>query len=483
MATRSGKMQLLCLCLLSFAVAPRNAVAQRPNVIVILADDLGCRDLQVDGSVFHETPALDAFAQQSVRMTNFYSSHPVCSPTRAALMTGKAPQRLGITDWIHPASGVALPAEEQTLGEAFRDAGYQTAYFGKWHLGESDADQPTHHGFEQAFGVNRAGQPASYYFPFRRQADEATIWDVPDFEKGQPHDYLTDVLTQRAIDYLRHRDASRPFLVCLGHYAVHTPIEPPVDLAAKFRIKRESVFHGTPTPTVPALNDAVSRGRQDSAEYAAMVASLDLNVGRLLQTLTELGLDDNTIVVFTSDNGGLCTLAGQKPGPTCNLPWRAGKGWLYEGGIRVSCLIRWTNTLQPAMLDVPAYTADLYPTLLELCDLPAQPEQCLDGRSLARALRSEADPVLTERSLAWYYPHDHGSGHRAGAAIRRGNWKLVHYFADNRMELYDLKTDPSETSDVSGEHPQQLQTLARALGEWITNTTEQRPDGGRTGDP
>ena len=470
---------VIWLCLLSCATAPRIVAAQRPNVLVILADDLGSRDLQVDGSTFHETTALDSLASQGVRLTNFYSSHSVCSPTRAALMTGKAPQRVGITDWIHPASGVALPTNEQTLGEAFRDAGYQTAYFGKWHLGEADADQPTHHGFEQAIGVNRVGQPASYYFPFRRQPDTSTIWDVPNFEQGQPNDYLTDVLTQRVTDFLRHRDTTRPFMLCLGHYAVHTPIEPPIDLADKFRIKRASVYHDSPTPTAPAPFDAISRGRQDSAEYAAMVASLDLNVGRLLQTLAELGLDENTIVVFTSDNGGLCTLTGQRPGPTCNLPWRAGKGWLYEGGIRVTCLIRWPSGLKPATVDVPGYTADLYPTLLELCDLPARPEQCLDGRSLARALRGEADRVLTQRSLAWYYPHDHGSGHRAGAALRHGNWKLVRFFADNRTELYDLKADPGETLDVSREHPQQLQSLAQELDEWIASTT---PDGGRTGD-
>jgi arylsulfatase A-like enzyme len=199
-----------------------------------------------------------------------------------------------------------------------------------------------------------------------------------------------------------------------------------------------------------------------------------MNVGRLLQTLGELGLDDNTIVVFTSDNGGLCTLSGKRPGPTCNLPWRAGKGWLYEGGIRVTCLVRWPRGLQPTTVAVPAYTADLYPTLLELCELPAEPVQCRDGRSLARVLRGEPDPVLTERSLAWYYPHDHGSGHRAGAALRHGNWKLIRYFATDQTELYDLASDPGEQHEVSREHPEFVQSLVRELDMWIANTTEQQ---------
>ena len=211
------------------------ADTSKPNVLLFLIDDLGCRDVQVDGSTFYETPRLNGLAQSGVRFTSFYSNCPVCSPTRAALMTGKVPQRVGITDWIHPASGIALPAAEITLGEAFQSQGYQTAYVGKWHLGESDTDQPAAHGFEWVQGVNRAGQPASYYFPFRREPDKPSIWDVPDLGDGKQGDYLTDVLTSRAIDFLKQRDAQRPFLLCFGHYAVHTPIEPPADLPEKYR--------------------------------------------------------------------------------------------------------------------------------------------------------------------------------------------------------------------------------------------------------
>jgi arylsulfatase A len=444
--------------------------ADQPNVLIFFIDDLGRTDLAVDGSPFHETPRLDALARAGVRFTDFYSAHPVCSPTRGALMTGKAPQRVGITDWIHPQSGIAIPPTETTLGEAFQTHGYQTAYVGKWHLGEADADHPTRHGFAWTLGVNRAGQPASYHFPYRRAEGTPTVWDVPDLADGQPGDYLTDVLTTKTIRFLKQRDRQRPFLLCFGHYAVHTPIQPPDSLPSKYQRKRASLYGESATPTRPAPFDALSRARQDDPNYAAMVENLDTNIGRLLDALEELQLRENTIVVFTSDNGGLCTLARNRPGPTTNLPWRGGKGWTYEGGIRVPAIIAWPSHLDPRTCTVPAITMDLYPTLLELCGFPLQPAQHLDGRSLVRALRGESDPALAARTLAWYYPHDHGSGHRAGAALRRSHQKLVHYFATDRTELYDLAADPGETEDLSARHPAEVQSLKTELLDWIMAT-------------
>lgn len=439
--------------------------ASTPNVLVFLIDDLGRSDVGVDGSPFHETPHLDALARSGVRFTDFYSAHPVCSPTRAALMTGKAPQRLGITDWIHPASGVALSAEETTLGEAFQRHGYQTA-----HLGESDADHPTKHGFEWTKGVNRAGQPGSYDHPYRRPGNRPTIWDVPDFDAGQDGDYLTDVITSGAIEFLEHRDARRPFFLCFGHYAIHTPIQPPANLPGKYRDKRAGMYGNAATPTLSAPFDAVSRGRQDNADYAAMMENLDSNIGCVLTALDGLGLRENTIVVFTSDNGGLCTLARDKPGPTSNLPWRSGKGWNYEGGIRIPTCIAWPGHLESSTTSVPGYTADLYPTLLELCGLPLQPQQHRDGRSLVGALHGAPDTALTERPLAWYYPHDHGSGHKASAAIRRGSWKLIYYLASEKTELYDLANDPAESIDLHAEHPDKAKVLREELLSWIDET-------------
>ncbi len=451
------------------------AASNRPNVLLFFIDDLGRCDVGIDGSTFHETPQLDALAKSGVRFTDFYSAHPVCSPTRAALMTGKVPQRLGITDWIHPGSGVLLPATETTLGEAFQSQGYQTAYLGKWHLGEEDADHPRQHGFEWTKGVNRAGQPASYYFPYKRAGDKPTLWDVPDFENGNSRDYLTDALTTGAIEFLQKRDAKRPFFLCFSHYAIHTPIQPPKDLPGKYQDKRAKLFDNTATPKLPGTFNSVSRGRQDNADYAAMMENLDNNIGRVLAALDELKLRDNTIVVFTSDNGGLCTLGKGNPGPTCNLPFRSGKGWNYEGGIRIPTYIAWPGHLKPTTTSVPGYTADLFPTLLELCGLPLQPRQHLDGKSLVSALRGKADQSLTERSLAWYYPHNHGSGHKASAAIRRGNLKVIYYLDSKQTELYDLANDPAESKDLSTSHAEQAKSLRDELLRWIDDTKKQRP--------
>lgn len=444
----------------------------RPNVIILLIDDLGRSDLGIDGSTFHETPRLDALARSGVRFTDFYSAHSVCSPTRAALMTGKTPQRLGITDWIAPGSGVALPAAEITLGEAFRAHGYQTAYVGKWHLGEADADHPTRHGFEWTRGVNRAGQPGSYYPPYRRPGTSGSVWDVPDYGNSRPGDYLTDLLTTSAIEFLRKRDPQRPFLLCLAHYAVHTPIQPPANLPQKYKDKRARFYGDSKTPMIPAPFNTASRARQDNSDYAAMVENLDANVGRIVDAIAELGLQDNTILVFTSDNGGLCTLPRDQIAPTCNLPWRGGKGWLYEGGIRVPTFISWPAQLRPGTNTTPAITTDLYPTLLELCGLPPQPTQHLDGRSLGKTLRGEPDSLLAERSLAWYYPHKHGSGHRPGAALRRGGWKLVHTFSQNRTELYDLGRDAGESHNLASEHPDQVHAMMSELEQWIAQTRQ-----------
>jgi arylsulfatase A-like enzyme len=478
---RSAKLAnvtLACLCcgllapLIVAAELPAEARIGKPNVLVFLIDDLGRSDVGVDGSPFHETPHLDALAKSGVRFTDFYSAHPVCSPTRAALMTGKAPQRVGITDWIHPASGVSLSSSEITLGEAFRSHGYQTAYLGKWHLGEADADQPTEHGFEWIRGVNRAGHPGSYYHPFKRPGTKPTIWDVPNFENGQHGDYLTDVLTSSAIEFLKQHDPQRPFFMCCGHYAVHMPIQPPTNLPKKYEAKRAQLYRGSPTPVLSAPFDAVSRGRQDDADYAAMIENLDANVGRVLSALEDLGLREETIVVFTSDNGGLCTLTQGQPGPTSNLPWRSGKGWCYEGGIRIPTFVSWPGHVTPTTTSVPGYTADLYPTLLELCGLPPEPQQHVDGRSLVSVLQGTPDKSLGDRPLAWYYPHDHGSGHRASAAIRRGSWKLIYYLANEQTELYDLATDPGETKDLRAVHSDKAESLRDELLSWIDETNQ-----------
>jgi len=273
-----------------------------------------------------------------------------------------------------------------------------------------------------------------------------------------------------SIDFIKQRDKEKPFLLCFGQYAVHTPIQPPLDLQKKYQDKRAKLFGDSKTPEINGEGKVRSRARQDNADYAAMIENLDTNIGRVLKYLDDAGLRENTIVIFTSDNGGLSTLDGHS-GPTCNLPLRNGKGWTYEGGIRIPMYISWPAGLKPATCNTPGYTADFYPTLLELCDMPQSPKQHLDGRSLASALRGTPDETLAERPIAWYYPHEHGSGHRPSAAMRRGKWKLVHSLVKNKSELYDLSSDPGEQKEISAANADVTKDLEKQLLAWIAETT------------
>ena len=468
------------LAFLLLVAGASGAVPQKPNVIVFLIDDLGYTDLGCYGSSLYETPRLDALAAAGVRMTDFYSANPVCSPTRASLQTGKAPQRMGLTQWLNQPNEKHLPLEEFTVAEAFAEAGYATGYMGKWHLGHEAAHQPEHQGYAWTKGVNLAGAPASYHFPYQRgqQGGKRPNWhDVPDLEDGEEGDYLTDRLTDHALTFIKDRAAGeRLFFLCYGHYAVHTPIQPPAELHEKYEAKVRELYGESETPKVTSRYESIGRGRQDNAAFAAMVENLDQNIGRVLDQLDDLGIRDSTLVVFTSDNGGLCTRPmskgkGKRMGPTSNLPLRDGKGWTYEGGTRIATIFSWPGTLEEAVVDTPGITMDLYPTLLELAGLPSRPEQHQDGLSLVSALQGEPSAELKERFLAWTYPHDHGSGHKPSRAIRKGVWKLVHSDRDGVSELYHLGNDLGERNDLSGMHPEKVALLKKELDDWIEATT------------
>jgi arylsulfatase A len=443
----------------------------RPNVLVIVVDDLGWADTGAYGSAFHETPAIDRLARDGVRFTQFYAASPVCSPTRASLMTGKYPSRLHITDWIGgddtgplspPAYEHALPLEEVTIGEAFRDAGYVTGYLGKWHLGDGPF-MPGAQGFAFTKAVNRAGQPASYFFPYR--GSTPSVWSVPDLEGGSPGEYLTDRLTDESIAFVRaHKD--EPFLLVLSHYAVHTPLEAPEALAAKYEARARALPAAAGDGVRVEGAGAFTKTRQDHPVYAAMVERTDASVGRLLAEVDALGLAPRTIVVFVSDNGGLSTLTRRTGMPTSNAPLRAGKGWLYEGGIRVPLIVRWPGRLSAGrVVDVPAITTDLFPTLLGLAGLPQRPAQHADGVDLGAALTGRtAQPGRSE--LFWDFPHYHGSGHTPSSAVRAGDLKLIEWYGDGRTELYDLAADPGETRDLAPTRPAEVERLRRRLQEW-----------------
>ena len=456
----------LCLAILSLSSSAR---ADQPNVIVFFIDDLGYKDLGCYGSEFYQTPAIDKLAKQSVRFTDFYSANPVCSPTRAALMTGKAPQRVGITQWIPQPNETHLPHEEVTIAEAFAEAGYQTGYIGKWHLGEKDHQLPNTHGFNWMRCVNRAGQPASYFHPFAgRERNGVGYWDVPDLEDAKPGDYLTDKMTDHALEFIADKK-SKPFFLCFAHYAVHTPIQSPKDLVDKYMMKRAHVFNPNIEQTAEELNNSKTRLYQNDAAYAAMVENLDTNVQRVLTQLDELGLRDNTIIVFTSDNGGLSTT--RRGGPTSVRPLRAGKGWTFEGGIRIPMLVSWPKKIRARETNVPGITMDIYPTLLELAGLQQRKQQHLDGQSLVSAINGKPTEELKERFLAWTYPHNHGSGHTPSHAIRMGPWKLLHLEHFDRYELYNLDEDVSESKNVIEQNQARAKKLKEKLERWLSETT------------
>ena len=450
-----------------------------PNVVLIVIDDLGWRDLGVTGSSFYETPAVDRLAAQGTRFTQFYAASPVCSPTRASIVSGKHPARLGITNWIgggdtarliEPANVTQLPLEEVTLGEAFRDAGYATAYFGKWHLGAAGF-MPRDQGFDVMRAVNEAGQPGAYFAPYRN--DDWAVTNVPDLEGDPPGSYLTDRLTDEALGFLREpRD--RPFFLVLAHYAVHTPLQSKPALEARYAARRDAL----PADTAPFTHEhggASTKERQDHAVYAGMIASMDESVGRVLEALDSLDIADRTIVVFVSDNGGLSTLPRAGPRvPTSNRPLRAGKGWVYEGGVRIPLIVRWPGVVPAGRVsDVPAITTDLYPTLLDLAGLAARPAQTLDGLSLAPALRDQGG--LPSRPLFWHFPHYHGSGHRPAGAVRQGRYKLIEWFESGSVELYDLAADPAEATDLAPVQPAKARELRELLARWRAEVGARMP--------
>ena len=452
------------------------------NVVWIIVDDLGWRDIGAAGSTFYETPNIDRLAAAGMRFTQFDTASGVCSPTRASFMTGKHPARVKITNWI--GGGQAgmllqgeylsqLPLDEVTPGEAFREAGYNTAYMGKWHLGDGE-HLPDAQGFDVTVAVNGAGQPASYFYPYQRENPSA--WDVPDLDDGVEGEYLTDRLTDEAVAFLRDH-AGSPFFLVLSHYSVHTPLQSKDDLTAKYDAKSERL-PANPQPFVAEGSLAISKTRQDHAVYAGMVESTDDSVGRILDTLDELGIADDTAVVLVSDNGGLSTLPpGRTTMPTSSLPLRAGKGWLYEGGVRAPLIIKWPGVTggdaAPRTSDAPTTSMDLYPTLLDMAGLPSRPDQHLDGLSLAPLLHGGT--ALERDALFWHFPHYHGSGNRPSGAVRLGDLKLVEWFEDGRTELYDLSVDPGETTDIALRDPTETARIRGILGRWRVTVDAEMP--------
>lgn len=446
------------------AAASAPPSATRPSFVFVLVDDLGWTDLGCYGSSFYETPRLDQLAASGVRFTSAYAACPVCSPTRASIVTGKYPARVGITDWIpgsdpknRPLLGPRdlhqLPLAEVTIAEALKEAGYATFFAGKWHLGGTGFLPP-----RQGFDINKGGcrfgsPPGGYYSPYKN----------PQLQDGPKGQYLTDRLTSETIRFMQqHRDV--PFLAYLSFYTVHTPIQACRRFLPHYRDK------ATALPELPEgqAERREHRGwtklRQDNPAYASMVHAMDENVGRVLDAIDRLELSGRTIVIFMSDNGGLSTL-GRKWAPTSNVPLRAGKGWCYEGGIREPMIIRGPGIAAGRVCDAVVTSTDFYPTILELAGLPLRPAQHCDGVSLVPLLKGEA-AKLSRPAIFWHYPHYHGSTWAPGAAVRAGDWKLIEFYEDSCVELYNLRNDIGEKHDLATAEPEKTRELTELLHQW-----------------
>lgn len=438
------------------------------NVLLILTDDLGWADLGCYGSTFYETPVLDQLAADGLLFTDAYAAAPVCSPTRASMLTGRYPARVGVTQYIggHAVGKLTdvpyfheLPVNEYSLARAFRDGGYQTWHVGKWHLGNRNT-WPDRHGFDVNIGGCSWGHPPTYWSPY----------GCPTLPDGPTGEYLTDRLTDEAIALIEQA-GDEPFFLNYWPYAVHVPIQAPQPLVAKYRDKARRLGldavdpfkEGEPMPAWHIRQHRVRRRIvQSDPVYAAMVENLDWNVGRLLDALDRTGKAEDTIVIFTSDNGGLATAEGS---PTCNAPLAEGKGWMYDGGVREPLLIRWPGRIAPGTRTAePVTTPDFYPTLLELCNQPPRPEQHVDGTSFAPLVR---DDGFERGPIFWHYPHYPNQGGTPGAAVRDGVWKLIRFFEDERVELYRLDRDPGEATDLAAVEPEQAVRLAQALADWL----------------
>ncbi|MDA8775188.1 sulfatase [Opitutales bacterium] len=456
---------------LSFLLFALSSFAEKKtNFVFFLVDDMGMMDLGTYGSTFHVTPNIDKLAKTGMKFNYGYAACPVCSPTRASIMTGRHPVRVDITDWIpgssnnkknkllHPQDRDNLALKEVTIAEELKSHGYQTFFAGKWHLG-NEGHWPTDQGFDfNIGGHHRGAPPGGYYSP----------WANPVLKSKKKDEYLTERLTEESTRFLEKRDSDKPFLLYLSYYNIHTPIQAYKKHIGHYQKKAENFSGTTPTEQEHA---GQTRMRQDNPALASMVSAVDDSVGTLLAELDELGLSDDTVVIFFSDNGGLSTKP--KMGPGSNSPLRAGKGWLYEGGVREPTIIRAPGiTKAGSVSNQPIVSMDFFPTMLELAGLPLRPKLHADGRSLLTELKGNKGKP---RTLYWHYPHYHGSTWKPGASIRDGDWKLIKFYDQEKVELYNLKKDPSEKKDLAKKNSVKSKDLENKLIAWQKNIKAKLP--------
>lgn len=496
---------------------------KKPNVVFILADDLGWSDVGCYGSRFYETPRIDQLAKEGVRFTNAYAACHVCSPTRGSILTGQYPARTQLTDWLPGRKDFpfqklknADPAQHlpygvnNTFPAVMQANGYKTAIIGKWHLGE-DSASCERQGFDLHIPSGwLKGWPAKGYF---------SPYQMPGLKDGPQGEYLTDRMTDEAINFMTE-NKDKPFLLYLTHFAVHDPIQGRPDLVKKYLQKLKQmqsgkgapyILEGNPDTVTPhsenelytLLQDKTYEGfsvlpnrmvkvkqNQDNVQFAAMVESLDVSVGRVLDKLKELGLEENTIVIFFSDNGGMSAANFGNPSrvipptnldkafSTSNIPLRGGKGWLYEGGIREPLIVKWPQHRNQGMVcDIPVISTDFFPTILDILELPAD-QKITDGMSIVPLLKKEkkGEKEISNRAIYWHFPHYSNHGMQSpGGAIRYGDYKLLEYFENNTVQLFNLLSDPGEQFDLSHSQPDKVNKLRSMLHQWRKEINAQMP--------
>ncbi len=466
-----------------------DTMRRKPSFVFFLVDDLGWKDLGCYGSTFYETPNIDRLAAQSMRFTNAYAACPVCSPTRASILTGKYPARLRTTDYfgapqpdtvdkhwtkdkpLLPARyDDRLPLGEVTIAEALKEHGYATFFAGKWHLGP-EGYWPEDQGFDVNKGGCDRGGPyggKKYFSPYGN----------PRLPDGPDGEHLPDRLATETCRFIEV-GKDRPFLAYLSFYSVHTPLMAREDLKAKYEEKAKQVKHEGLDWGKEGEREV--RFVQDHAVYAGMVEAMDQAVGKVLDALDRLDLAKDTVVFFMSDNGGLSTSEGH---PTCNLPLRAGKGWLYEGGIREPMIVRWPGvTVAGSVCEEPVISTDFYPTMLDMAGLPLKPDQHVDGRSMRPFLQQTNRP--DRRAFYWHYPHYGNQGGSPGGAVRVGDCKLIEFYENGRVELYNLRDDLGERNDLAAAMPDKAAELKQMLHQWRSEVGARMPtpNPNRKGDP
>ena len=463
---------LLLTLLLNLNFIEEKSIKEKPNILFFLVDDLGWYDVGFQGSKFYETPFIDSLANRGMKFENAYSAHPRCVPSRYGIMTGKYPARTK-----SPGPGSQLLKSEYTIAEALRDNGYSTLISGKWHLSRNDrGSSPEEQGFQKNFGGGDSGVPKSYFYPYNIQKrgkgneNAPDITKLPEVEEGY---HLTDQLTDLTLNWLEENYTNKvnkkPFFIYLSHYEVHTPFEGKLDLEEKYKNKAEKIYQNTDlkNPFLFETTTGETKLRQDNHIYAAMIENLDNNFGRVIDFLKENNLYKNTVIVFTSDHGGLSNRGNGRPLATSNLPLRAGKGHNYEGGIKVPLFVVWENKIKKGWTNTVVTGTDHYPTLLELIGENIMEEKHLDGLSFKNSLMGK-NQDNSKRPIYWHSPRPRpqSTGDLANTTVRLGDFKLLDFYKEGRVELYNIKKDQGETINLVDKMPKKKNELLNLINKW-----------------